>query len=431
MPTDHTQSTFGEDSSEWTNICQGLKEFTAGRLSKREAYGTMVGVLGNNQSLKQGLEDFLHHRDALWEPGDFDQPAAGADHETAAQTSPDFLQPQHQPQFRLFPTPTAWGSSSSQQAVPSQQQMESINPALLRSRAHHDLDRAAPLPQHSEPYEMMINPYGWYSGYGGHEDYRVDNSYHLKEASHAPNNWNSFFIPNGLPSSATLPTSETPSLYQYITDSTIQLQNPSTYNYRTEDIGFSSPKSLGTEQPRYSYSVNEYNDNVMEWHGNGSSYLSESVNFPGPSQESRTSLIANNEPTAQFAPAYQSSPDETLYPLRVPYVTPLGHETADKKRSRKCSVASRTPDLPPAAAEASMAEMQSPSPTVKDDDTQPKKKGGKSRVAREDCHFIHGLCGKAFRDRSAVKKHHWGKKVGDPLAVTGCWAKHNKPNVEW
>lgn len=45
--------------------------------------------------------------------------------------------------------------------------------------------------------------------------------------------------------------------------------------------------------------------------------------------------------------------------------------------------------------------------------------------------FIHALCGKGFATLSGVKKHHWGKKVNDPATTTGCWAKHNKPDVAW
>jgi hypothetical protein len=45
--------------------------------------------------------------------------------------------------------------------------------------------------------------------------------------------------------------------------------------------------------------------------------------------------------------------------------------------------------------------------------------------------FIHGLCGKGFTSRSRVKKHHWGAKNDNLETTSGCWAKHNKPNVSW
>ena len=45
--------------------------------------------------------------------------------------------------------------------------------------------------------------------------------------------------------------------------------------------------------------------------------------------------------------------------------------------------------------------------------------------------FIHSLCGKGFSTLSGVKKHHWGKKINDLMTKTGCWAKHNKPDVGW
>jgi hypothetical protein len=45
--------------------------------------------------------------------------------------------------------------------------------------------------------------------------------------------------------------------------------------------------------------------------------------------------------------------------------------------------------------------------------------------------FIHSLCGKGFASRSKVKKHHWGAKNDNLETTSGCWAKHNKPNVSW
>lgn len=45
--------------------------------------------------------------------------------------------------------------------------------------------------------------------------------------------------------------------------------------------------------------------------------------------------------------------------------------------------------------------------------------------------YVHILCGKSFATLSKVKKHHWGKKHNDLAATTGCWAKHNKPDIAW
>lgn len=45
--------------------------------------------------------------------------------------------------------------------------------------------------------------------------------------------------------------------------------------------------------------------------------------------------------------------------------------------------------------------------------------------------YVHNLCGKAFSTLTGVRKHHWGKKARDLDTTTGCWAKHNKPNVSW
>lgn len=45
--------------------------------------------------------------------------------------------------------------------------------------------------------------------------------------------------------------------------------------------------------------------------------------------------------------------------------------------------------------------------------------------------YVHSLCGKGFSTLTGVKKHHWGKKANDLATTTGCWAKHNKPDVAW
>ena len=48
-----------------------------------------------------------------------------------------------------------------------------------------------------------------------------------------------------------------------------------------------------------------------------------------------------------------------------------------------------------------------------------------------DLPYVHSLCGKAFSTLTGVRKHHWGKKAKDLNTTTGCWAKHNKPDVAW
>ncbi|KAL5115896.1 hypothetical protein ACEQ8H_006212 [Pleosporales sp. CAS-2024a] len=54
-----------------------------------------------------------------------------------------------------------------------------------------------------------------------------------------------------------------------------------------------------------------------------------------------------------------------------------------------------------------------------------------SKRSISDGQFIHSLCGRTFTRRSAVKKHHWGNKADDVDTMTGCWYKHNKPDVSW
>ncbi|KAF2465499.1 uncharacterized protein BDR25DRAFT_84446 [Lindgomyces ingoldianus] len=45
--------------------------------------------------------------------------------------------------------------------------------------------------------------------------------------------------------------------------------------------------------------------------------------------------------------------------------------------------------------------------------------------------FVHIICNRGFPTRLAVKKHHWGARVNDMLTKTGCWHKHNRPDIAW
>ena len=59
------------------------------------------------------------------------------------------------------------------------------------------------------------------------------------------------------------------------------------------------------------------------------------------------------------------------------------------------------------------------------------KKWVQSQDAARPTEFVHGLCGKTFTTRSAVKKHHWGPKSGDVATTRGCWAAYGKPDRPW
>lgn len=61
---------------------------------------------------------------------------------------------------------------------------------------------------------------------------------------------------------------------------------------------------------------------------------------------------------------------------------------------------------------------------------EPEVTAARKRIGDVD-RFVHSLCGKAFASKSGVKKHHWGGKIGDRETITGCWAKHKKPDVSW
>jgi hypothetical protein len=56
---------------------------------------------------------------------------------------------------------------------------------------------------------------------------------------------------------------------------------------------------------------------------------------------------------------------------------------------------------------------------------------GSRKLSRGRADYVHSLCGKSFSERSKVKKHHWGNKNDDLKTTTGCWHKHKRPNVSW
>lgn len=94
---DNTRVRFGYQSSEVAAIESALRAFQNGQISKRDAFSSMVVTLDHHEGLKQDLWNVLFHEDARWADGDFD----------LVQLAPQFLEPAHQPRFRL-PHLTPW-----------------------------------------------------------------------------------------------------------------------------------------------------------------------------------------------------------------------------------------------------------------------------------------------------------------------------------
>lgn len=64
-------------------------------------------------------------------------------------------------------------------------------------------------------------------------------------------------------------------------------------------------------------------------------------------------------------------------------------------------------------------------------DASPLQTASKRGRAEGTGSYIHGLCGKAFRSRYKVRKHHWGNDVDNMNTTTGCWYKHKRPDCSW
>lgn len=156
---------------------------------------------------------------------------------------------------------------------------------------------------------------------------------------------------------------------------------------------------------------------------------------PGATSE----LIPSPEPISPHTLSSRHSFSEPSV-LGAPYAIPIGQPAIDmppppRKRSRKSSADQIKTERP----DKSDRKKQTPArrTTVKQMPSMPRPETARS--ATKTTHpkfdaggvFIHGLCGKGFASRSKVKKHHWGNLYDNLDTTTGCWAKHNKPDVSW
>jgi hypothetical protein len=136
-----------------------------------------------------------------------------------------------------------------------------------------------------------------------------------------------------------------------------------------------------------------------------------------------------------------SSPTHSVYEpsiLGSPIIMPIGQPAIDmppppKKRSRKSlivrlkvqmrdTVKEQHFSLAPPVVDQSPRVSRAISPVAETKATRQKSEGGQ---------FIHSVCGRGFSGRAKVRKHHWGNKYDDVDTTTGCWAKHNKPDLSW
>lgn len=443
VAADLTQETFGVQSYESNTIHSALHEFNAGRLSKREVYFRIMNILGDGNDLWNAFADVFNHKDAHWSPGDFQLPED--DHPTppaasAVHTSPEFLQPQHQPQVRMPSISAPWQPGQYIPRMPTTQ--ASINPVLLRTPlAHTVTDRNIPAALHQDIQEAASHGYGQYGSYGGYDGYE---SYGAYRPTYTPNGysiWNQFA--QSVPSSPVAqPPSNRPILRQYESPSLGRAPNFSPYTAHSYGMEFSSPERAVVEQTQRSLPHSdawEATEAGFGWAGAEPHRQPERMHVLVGNQQVQSPDVSNKEPTPQLA--HLSSPNATPSMLGTPIAIPLGQPSFEMlpptRRKGKSSAANNLVDDNHDSHEESGLRRDSSVPStaqpsfVHRPENQLNTKQAKPRAPRNQGQFIHAICGKGFTTRSAVKKHHWGAKAEDIATTTGCWFKHNKPNTNW
>ena len=402
----------------------------------------MMVSVGDNEDLKQGLLEILSHEQASWGPGDFDpqlhnspqaaesvpshveglsQPAGLCSFSSASPGAniegPAFLQPEHQSQMRLPPISTAWD--------PREFDMpHAINPVLFRSPlTQNTQERSAPLHRH-DIVNTVKHEHQDYTSYDTQEIYGDHGQNYQAYAHHPQNNWNTFSTNEISPSEHLSPT-EIPSAQPYPLPS---FGPTTTFPYENSGYSadYSSPNLGAPERAgRTSYLPNEIfqEHTARESWPNARYYQPYEGLQPHRGQyHAQSPTVSYQISTSSMASSLHDSPHDSPStwgtPLAVAARQPRHEEMAPPPANRGLEVRGHPVALDPVP----------PFPGNR----QATAKQPRSRAAMGLGKFVHGLCGKGFHSRSAVKKHHWGHaRAGDTSTTTGCWAKKNKPNREW
>jgi hypothetical protein len=121
-----------------------LKEFKAGKLSKRDTLSVVSKVIEGHHDLIQGLMGILYHGASAWAPEDFNLPQL--------HIAPRFLQPAHEPQMRLPSMSAPWESN--------QQPVLSIDPAVFGGYGGYE---RVEQPMRPESLFAQTGPGNWHS----------------------------------------------------------------------------------------------------------------------------------------------------------------------------------------------------------------------------------------------------------------------------
>lgn len=425
-----TKSRLGATSTAVVDINDRLLDFSARKASKRDTYFAIFGLLGNDVELRNGFQAVFTHPDASWAEQDFEDVPATA---PGRRSVPDVLEPQHEPQFDL---PTMMQSSN-----PWRNSI--INPAMLSTDlgTHRGLNGDLPTFQMADPFQAgseHVQPYHS----NGHHDYQSvvptvnTGVQHFASANSQPISA-SEYQSHPLNSAAQEPT------HQNWERTLPSLPRPMVPSQRAHSLGdalsavhYHHGRQNWVDdafyEPHRSFSVFETpRMSVPQLDSPNKSSLELSPSMPHtPNQMMFTSMQYEAAPR----PAVESAPDNSFQQgwqgSEQNYSPQMNEQGSFKQQAYP---ARNEQALSPRDAEhLGVREPAHTGMPLNTESSQP------SPVLHTDLNFVgnfryvHSLCGKAFTTRSGVKKHHWGGgKLGDRETVTGCWARHGKPDIEW
>lgn len=360
--------------------------------------------------------------------------------------SPTFLQPQHQPQL---PLPSLSGFLSGSPYTPPIQPLQpsqlSNNAELLYGQYMTPLsvDRNAPSYSGQPIYETVNGGYNRNSAYSPQQYEQRGNTSgsslfggYIQTISQKPQGAH-LDMPSPQANQFAHPM---PGYAHQIppTTSRIQTQDYSPYlGYSPTSVSNSPVRGVGGYTPsQRSFSLKEncgkaqYSNGAFHHHTIPSHSRRRPISPEAVNHSSSPQLASPNENRLGAAPSLPGTSHAAVLSLPAYEILTVGDHIrngnhAPTEMSEEKHSEGRCID-----EDASIA---LPRPFLPTKISPPSKVGGTSGkgLRTQQGQFVHGLCGKSFNTRHAVKKHHWGSRMDDRETTTGCWAKHKKPDVSW
>lgn len=395
----------------------------------------MTQVLGNNDILNKDLLEIMNHDDAEWAPEDWSRPIDPlVSQQMLSHSSPDFLQPSHEPNFLQLPSMLqALGGNSS-----TPRPLELVNPTVPQSPSMPYIARSSMSTPYHGGQEWLGLPgrkFENYSGYGARPEQTTS------QPPNVPVSWatTSFGLDDALPLGDLVPDS-TPLSQHHLSPSWHhdRISAPSRFARDTMDMVLPSGHMYGRNEPHGSaaYASGLYEDYPQYHQWQGIYSKSEWANG-SPWQHDNDDLLAShvpNQATPHLAPQQLSS-NASPSMIATPTTKVANNHEANRNEwhtggleyvdSEKDNNDHATYESNPFAA--TKHDESDAGITGEDEE---KRLAAKSSPKPEGS-FIHAICGTGFHSRSAVKKHHWGPKAGDLTTTRGCWTKNKRPDVAW